>query len=166
MTENKLDERIIKKASRRIELCFYSLWGAVILLVALFELEWLPVGLWEHEDQLLYYMQVVGVLVALALIPFSLKFFHVQVGKLQRLAEHPETMLRRYVFFSYLRIGGLAFPILFNLILYYLSLNKAPGFMALITLLATIFCIPSEERLKYELNWDKKEVPQKQKDEE
>ncbi len=166
MTENKeLANRDIRRASRRIELCFYSLWGAVAILVALFEAEWLPVGLLEHEDQWVYYLQIAGVLVALAAIPASLKFFHVQVGRLKGLSIGPVRILRRYVLLSYLRIGGLAFPILFNLVLYYLSLNRAPAFMALITLLATIFCIPSEERLRYELDWDKKEVSQKQIDE-
>lgn len=163
MSENEQEERKIKQASRHIEISFYAVWGMVILLVALFELEWLPVGALEAQARSVYYLQTVGVLMALALIPTSLKYFHVQVQKLHGQVDRAK-VLRRYLVLSYLRIGGLALPILFNLVLYYLSLNKAPGFMALITLLATIFCIPSEQRLKYELEWDQKAVPQKQSD--
>ena len=159
------EEQNIKRVSRRISAWFYGVWIGSGLLVALFESGCLPVGSLAGEDMWVYCLQTLGVLLALALIPASLKFFHVRLRRLRGLHE-PERALQAYARLSALRIGGLALPIFYNLVLYYLSLNKAPGFLVLITLLATIFCIPGEARLKYELWPDENDVQKKKKTEE
>lgn len=144
----------VKTVSRANNAAFCGLWAVVILLVGLFETELLPTGLLCGQKEVLYYLQTIGVLMALALIPVSLKYFHVQMQKIRELPL--PSALRGYRMWSMLRLGGLALPTVFNLVLYYLSMNKAPGFMALITLLATAFCIPGEQRLRDELELDDK----------
>jgi uncharacterized membrane protein len=45
--------------------------------------------------------------------------------------------------------------VLVGLMCYYLTMSKSSGLCALIGLVATLFCIPGDERLRRELHIDK-----------
>lgn len=136
--------------SRLLMVSFVGLWGLMAILVVLFEQDVFPVGIWEKEDRTLYYLQSAGVLSALFLIPASLKLFHVKLQKIKLLP--PEKAVREYFLLSLARMGALMLPAVFNLLLYYFSLNTAPAYVALITMMATVFCIPGERRMQHELD--------------
>lgn len=126
----------------------YSFWGIWILALAIvfsFEFELFPSGVLVGEDRLLYMIQSFGVLLAIIAIPGALKLFHL---KLQKLIELPkEEALHPYLHWVVARDWALGFVIQFNLIFYFLSFNKAFAFIVLITLLATLFCLPGKERV-------------------
>lgn len=146
-------DHCIRQANKRAIFAFATLWVLVILLVGLFELELLPTGLLVGEVRIIYYLQTIGILLALGLIPGALKLFHVQLRKIRQLP--PQQAVRSYLSFYVLRIAALGVPALFNLILYYYSLDTASAFVTLITMMATVFCLPGEARMREELQFDK-----------
>ncbi|MBP9637567.1 MAG: hypothetical protein KBD97_04310 [Bacteroidaceae bacterium] len=126
----------------------YSFWGIWILAISIvlsFEFELFPSGLLVGEDRLLYFVQSFGVLLAIVAIPGALKLFHIKLQELLKLPK--EEALRPYLHWAVARDLALGFVIQFNLIFYFLSFNKAFAFIVLITLLATLFCLPGKERV-------------------
>ena len=140
----------IKQTAKLIARSFYGLWIGAISLWLLFLTDILPLGIVDGQSQTVYYIQIVGVLITLPAIPLSLRNFHRYVGTLQ---EKPlMERLACYQRASLWRLTCLGIPFFYNLLLYFLTLNRAPGMLALIVLLATIFCIPDKKRLIHELN--------------
>jgi len=129
---------------------FWGIWVVALAIVFSFEFELFPSGALVGEDRFLYMAQSLGVLLAIVVIPGALKLFHL---KLQKLLELPkEEALRPYLHWAVARDWALGFVIQFNLIFYFLSLNKAFAFIVLITLLATLFCLPGKERVCADLH--------------
>lgn len=140
----------IRAKSRLITFSFVALWVLMLCIALLFELDVFPSGILMQGDLTLYYLQSVGILLALILIPVSLKLFHVRLQKIKLLPL--QQAVNGYFFLSLARIAALMVPAVFNLLLYYFSLNTAPAFVALITMMATIFCLPGERRMHDELD--------------
>ncbi len=147
----------IHTKSRSITFAFAALWIFMAGLIALFECDVLPVGIWMEGDLGFYYQQSLGILLALVLIPASLKFFHVRLQKIKHLPW--QESVRKYQLLSWARLGALLIPAVFNLLLYYFSLNTAPAFVALITMMATLFCLPGERRMRNELEIEDETPP-------
>ncbi|SES98837.1 hypothetical protein [Prevotella sp. kh1p2] len=117
-----------------------------LIIVVLYETEWLADGVWATDKSLEFVIATVMELLTICLIPLALRLFkfkHIH----RQLHQAPEDVrwssLLRY---GSLRLNMLCLPLLVNTLLYYLFMNVAFGYMAIILLLCLFFVYPSMAR--------------------
>ena len=130
---------------------FLGVWTAPLLLVVLYETGLYQEGLLAGNAQMEYILQSVSILLTIGLIPFALRMFNLNLVK--RIKELPlQQALKSYQIWSILRLALLFVPAIMALSFYYLTLNTTNLFCACMALIATLFCVPSESRIKNELD--------------
>ena len=130
---------------------FLGVWTAPLLLVALYETGLYQEGLLAGNAQMEYILQSVSILLTIGLIPFALRMFNLNLVK--RIKELPlQQALKSYQTWSMLRLALLFVPAILALSFYYLTMNTTNLFCACMALIATLFCVPSENRIKNELD--------------
>ena len=98
-----------------------------------------------------YMLQSVGILMTIGLIPFALRIFNMNLVK--RIKEFPlERALASYKLWNDVRLCLLSVPAILNFSFYYLTLNTTGLFCGVMAMLASLFCVPSESRIKNELD--------------
>lgn len=150
MKEN-MENMEIKRIIRRLWTEYVVVWLLAIGLFALNETGVLEEGGLAHDGRTSYVLQTATVLLTLCLIPVSLKMFSMALEKRVRPLPLPEA-LRAYLRWSEIRLALLAVVVMIGLTVYYSTLSSIGGLCALVGLLATLFCLPGEARLKGELN--------------
>lgn len=141
----------IKKTLNQHKLAFILTWTLPLLMVVIGECEIYPQGLYQGNAQMEYILQSVGILLTIGLIPFALRIFSLNLVK--RIQELPLAQaLKSYQRWGEVRLFLIAVPALLNVQFYYLTLNTTGLFCASMALIASLFCVPSENRLKNELN--------------
>lgn len=130
---------------------FIGVWTAPLLLVVLYETGLYQEGLLAGNAQMEYILQSVSILLTIGLIPFALRMFNLNLVK--RIKELPlQQALKSYQTWSLLRLALLFVPAILALSFYYLTMNTTNLFCACMALIATLFCVPSENRIKNELD--------------
>ena len=130
---------------------FLGVWTAPLLLVVLYETGLYQEGLLAGNAQMEYILQSVSILLTIGLIPFALRMFNLNLVK--RIKELPlQQALKSYQTWSLLRLALLFVPSIMALSFYYLTMNTTNLFCACMALIATLFCVPSENRIKNELD--------------
>ena len=130
---------------------FLGVWTAPLLLVVLYETGLYQEGLLAGNAQMEYILQSVSILLTIGLIPFALRMFNMNLVK--RIKDLPlQQALKSYQTWSLLRLALLLVPAIMALSFYYLTMNTTNLFCACMTLIATLFCVPSESRIKNELD--------------
>ena len=130
---------------------FLGVWTAPLLLVVLYETGLYQEGLIVGNAQMEYILQSVSILLTIGLIPFALRMFNLNLVK--RIKELPlQQALKSYQTWSLLRLALLFVPAIMALSFYYLTMNTTNLFCACMALIATLFCVPSENRIKNELD--------------
>ena len=130
---------------------FLGVWTAPLLLVVLYETGLYQEGLLAGNAQMEYILQSVSILLTIGLIPFALRMFNLNLVK--RIKELPlQQALKSYQTWSLLRLALLFIPAILALSFYYLTMNTTNLFCACMALIATLFCVPSENRIKNELD--------------
>ena len=130
---------------------FLGVWTAPLLLVVLYETGLYQEGLLAGNAQMEYILQSVSILLTIGLIPFALRMFNLNLVK--RINELPlQQALKSYQTWSLLRLALLFVPTILALSFYYLTMNTTNLFCACMALIATLFCVPSESRIKNELD--------------
>ena len=141
----------IKKTLNQHKLAFILTWALPLLMVVIGECEIYPQGLYQGNAQMEYILQSVGILLTIGLIPFALRIFSLNLVK--RIQELPLAQaLKSYQRWGEVRLFLIAVPALLNVQFYHLTLNTTGLFCASMALIASLFCVPSENRLKNELN--------------
>ena len=145
-----MKEKIRKILS--IQKCaFIAVWVAPILLAVLYETGVFQKGVFQGNAQMEYVFQSVSILLTIGLIPFALRMFNLNLVK--RIKELPlQQALKSYRIWADVRLALLVVPALINLQFYYLTLNNTGLFCAAMSLIASLFCVPSESRIKNELD--------------
>ena len=130
---------------------FLGVWTAPLLLVVLYETGLYQEGMIAGNAQMEYILQSVSILLTIGLIPFALRMFNLNLVK--RIKELPlQQALKSYQIWSILRLALLFVPAIMALSFYYLTMNTTNLFCACMALIATLFCVPSESRIKNELD--------------
>ena len=130
---------------------FLGVWTAPLLLVVLYETGLYQEGLLAGNAQMEYILQSVSILLTIGLIPFALRMFNLNLVK--RIKELPlQQALKSYQTWSLLRMCLLFVPAILGVSFYYLTMNSTNLFCACMALVATLFCVPSENRIKNELD--------------
>ena len=117
------------------------------------EFDLLPVGALVDNPQATYYMETAGILLTALCVPLALKLFSLVLKKKIDFLTIP-LALKRYVQWSMVRLGLLEVAIVLNVLCYYLTLSTG-NLCMLIGLTASLFCLPSEKRLRNELHINK-----------
>lgn len=141
----------LKKAAKRLRVEYIVFWLSAVLLFLAYETALLEEGVFAGNVQMEYILQSTGILLALGLIPLALKIFSLALVKRISLLPLAEA-LPSYLRWSEIRLSFFTVIVLVNLSVYYLTLSSVGGLCALIGLLASLFCWPSEKRIKEDLN--------------
>lgn len=129
---------------------FIALWVTPVFFAFLYQMEILPRGLYQNDAQMDYILQSIGILLTIGLIPFALRIFNLNLVK--RIHELPLLQaLKSYRIWADVRLSLLFVPALLNIQFYYLTLNTTGLFCTCMALIASLFCIPSGNRIKNEL---------------
>ena len=118
-------EEQIKRAVRNLNISYVFFWVLPAFLLGAGEFDLLPVGALVDNVQ---------AKIDYMTIPLALK---------------------RYVQWSMVRLGLLEAAIILNVLCYYLTLSNTGNLCMLIGLTASLFCLPSEKRLRNELHINK-----------
>ncbi|WP_300727157.1 hypothetical protein [uncultured Bacteroides sp.] len=151
-------EKEIAKLLNRLKVEYGILWGLCLLLIVLYESDVLPQGIFAGDARAEYMFEVIGILLAVGMIPLSLRLFSLSLTRYVK-ALPLEQALKSYLRWSEIRLGLLLVPALFNLAIYYWTMNTTGLFCGVMVLFATLFCIPGRSRMLDELdlqNLDKK----------
>ena len=148
------DLRFMKKELKRLirilKAEYALMWVLTVLLAALYECDILPQGLFAGDAQMEYIMQVTSILLTICLIPLSLRLFNLSLTRYVSLLPLPEA-LKSYRRWSEIRIALLLVLALIDLSAYYWTMNTTGLLCAGMTVIASLFCIPSKQRLLNEL---------------
>jgi hypothetical protein len=148
----------IKKIVRRLSMEYLLVWLLSLGIVVLYETGVMEEGTWAHDGRIRNVLQTVTILLTLCLIPVSLKMFSAVLNKRVLPLENAESKLLSYLHWSEVRLALMAIVALIGLSVYYTTLSSIGGLCALVGLLASLFCLPGEEKVKNELNLNNDEV--------
>lgn len=123
-------------------ICFVVVWIIACMQAVLSELGVFPVAYVRLDAAGQYVIQLVGIVLTLACIYVSLKWYKFSFVKRRMTNDIDE---RNYHQQGLFRVVVIAVPILYNLFLYYATLNSQLSFCFLISMLASVFCWPKEK---------------------
>lgn len=132
---------------RKIQsILMWEFWIPVILsliLVVLFETGTLDSGLWATEKSSEFVILSILEVVTICVIPLSLRLFKFKVVHNHLISENKEHRLLQWGTY---RLCLITIPMFVNTIFYYLYMNVAFGYMAIILFLSLFFVYPSMSR--------------------
>ena len=141
----------IKRILKWQIVAFILVWALPLVYALLHEAGVLSQGALAGDVRMEYIFQTIGILMTIVLIPFALRIFNLNLVK--RIQELPlQQALKSYRIWADVRLALLVVPALINLQFYYLTLNNTGLFCAAMSLIASLFCVPSESRIKNELD--------------
>ena len=142
---------VIKQLLKRLKIEFVAVWCLVLLLVVCYEVGLFTEGLFVGDARMDYILTTIGILLTIVMIPLSLRIFNLNlVKRISKLSTFEA--LKSYRRWSEVRLSLSLVAALLNMSIYYLTLNTTGLFCSLMALLATLFCIPTKERLLKELD--------------
>lgn len=118
---------------------FVVVWIVSSVVAVLSELEVLPIAYVQLDATGQYIIQLIGIVLALACIYVSLKWY--KFSFVQRWVAN-DIKDCGYYRLGLVRVLIIAAPVLYNLIVYYATLNSQLSFCFLISMLASVFCWP------------------------
>lgn len=143
-------EKELKRLVRILKGEYALLWILNLLLATLYECDLLPQGLFAGDAQMEYIMQVTSILLTVCFIPLSLRLFSLSLTR--HITSLPLTeALKSYRRWSEIRISLLTVLALIDLSAYYWTMNTTGLLCAGMTIIASLFCIPSKQRILNEL---------------
>lgn len=148
-------EKKIRQLLRYLQIEYVAVW-VLPLLWWLFMKQGDDRGAYAGDVRMDYVLQTVGILLAVGLIPLSLRLFSLSLVKNVKQRSLPEA-LKSYRRWSEIRTGMLVVPVLVNLSFYYLTLNNTGVLCAMMALIASLFCVPTRKRMLDELDLVKEE---------
>lgn len=142
-------EKTIKRQVARQWMGYILFWLLTAMFALAYEFDFLTEGLWVGQTQKEYVGETVSVLLTMALIPLALKLFPLLLPRYAK--GSVEERLRAYGRLFLVRLLLLAVSAWLNLWVYYATLDNIGGLCALITMTASVFCMPGEQKLKDDL---------------
>lgn len=133
-----------------------AMWISMYLIAGIIALlfEFGPMmGLAVTAPKVIYVLQVIGVLAALALIPLALRGFKKMVDRLDE-KEYPEEKIEKiYMTCSVLRLAAFLLVIEFGVVLYYLLNDTIGLYIAAIGAICSMFAIPTKAGIEHETGY-------------
>lgn len=144
-------EKKISCLLRLLEVEFALWWIFAVVWCVLYETDVFPQGSLVDDVRAEYILQTVGILLAVCLIPLSLRMFSLSLTRYVRQLSLPEALVS-YRRWCEIRLAMLGAPVLFNLTVYYTTLNLTSLLCVGMLLVASLFCVPGRRRLMRELD--------------
>jgi len=135
---------------RILQIAFYSIVVPAILLVLLFESNVFPTGLYADNKAADFLFTTIMEILTICCIPLALRLIKDKTMKKYDVPRRMQIYRRK----AMLRLLLLGCPLLINTFLYYLFMNVAFGYMAIILFLCLLFIIPTKERQQREARID------------
>lgn len=132
----------IDKVQRILRFNFFFSLFWVLLLVVIYEMEWVAPGSLADAHELQFLLLSAMEIVTIVCIPLALKLFVIK-GVRRRLVEKKGEALLRLGFIRHLMLW---LPMIFNTYFYYNTMSAAFGYMAIILVLCMFFVYPSMSR--------------------
>ena len=131
---------------RILQITFYSIVVTAILLVLLFENNVFSTGLYADNKPADFLFTTILEVLTICCIPLALRLIKDKTMKKYDVPRRMQIYRRK----AMLRLLLLGCPLLVNTFLYYLFMNVAFGYMAIILFLCLLFIIPTKERQQRE----------------
>jgi hypothetical protein len=125
---------------------YYSTIIVCLIIIVLYETDILPDGIWSLQKNAEFSVLSCMELITICFIPLSLRLFKFRKIRAQ-FTQNSDLAFSRY---ATIRISMLCLPMLVNVLLYYLFMNVAFGYMGIILFLTLFFIYPSIQRCKSE----------------
>lgn len=135
---------------RILQIAFYSIVVPAILLVLLFESNVFSTGLYADNKTADFLFTAIMEILTICCIPLALRLIKDKTMKKYDVPRRMQIYRRK----AMLRLLLLGCPLLVNTFLYYLFMNVAFGYMAIILFLCLLFIIPTKERQQREARID------------
>lgn len=132
----------LKLAQKVLMVNFWFVLLVALLLVVLYELEFLEPTDLANDVSLVFFLQIAMEMVTIVAIPVSLKLFAIKSVRRKLVAGKGEALLP----WGTARLNMLCLPMLINTFLYYQTMSPAFGYMAIILFLCLFFVYPSKAR--------------------
>lgn len=149
-------EKTINQLLRCLQIEYILFWVLVALTAILYETNVMPQGVFVDDSRTAYMLEVLGVLLAVGLIPLSLRLFSLSLVRCvkQRALADAIVSYRRW---SEIRLALLLVPALLNLSVYYWTLETTGLLCAAMVMVGSLFCVPGKQRIMSELNLESDE---------
>lgn len=142
---------LFNRLVRNLKIHYFIFWLLPIVVVAGYEFDIFPVGVYADDPKIQYILETTGILVAIICVPLALKLFSIAHKKrIDRV--NLVSAMHKYLLWSGIRLGILEVAVLTNVVVYYMTLSNVGSFCGLIALTTSLFCLPGEKRLREELN--------------
>lgn len=138
------------KVVKTLKVYFYAPIVLALLLVVLYETDMILPGSIRMDANLNFLVLSLMEILTLAVIPAALYLFKTKKVH-EQLVLNPVSSMRRY---GILRLLMLGVPLVANTDLYYMSMNTAYGYMAIVLLIVLPFVYPSKSRCEEETGKD------------
>ena len=132
----------MKKTVNILRTLFIASVGIAVVVAALYELDILPTGVLADRLQDEFLCTIAMELVTIVFIPIALRLFKTKDVE-KRLDEGD---IRTFKTWSIVRILMITVPLLMNTLLYYIFMNTAFGYMAIILLICLPFIYPATRK--------------------
>lgn len=149
-------EKKIHGLLRLLKIEFAMVWVIVVLLVAGYEYGILEEGTLIGNAKAEYMVQLTGVLLAICLIPMSLRIFNLSLTKYIKNLDI-QSALKSYRRWNEVRLILLLVVAVFNISFYYWTMDNAGLLCGGMALLALMFCVPGRRRMFNELDLQRNE---------
>ncbi|WP_291529798.1 hypothetical protein [Bacteroides sp. UBA939] len=149
-------EEQLKRIAFHLKVLFVVFWLLPAILIVIGEIGGDWVGQYADNVRATYFAETLSILLTAICVPVSLKLFAWVLARKIDYAGFSQA-LRLYSIWSKVRIALLALPVLAGITVYYLMMSSTGALCACIALVASLFCLPGEERMRKELQINKKE---------
>ena len=145
---------------------FALFWILTVVWCVLYEMDILLQGSRVGDARAEYILQTVGILLAVCMIPLSLRMFSLSLVRRVRELSLPfrgSPLRKAWVAdrrWCEIRLALLLAPVLFNLTVYYSTFNLTSLLCVGMLLVASLFCVPGRGRLMRELDLEKEKEEQ------
>lgn len=129
----------IKLSQKILLINFWVALAVVLLMVVLYEMEFLEPSLLAGNVELVFGLQILMEILTIAFIPLALKLFAFKWVR-RKLQEGQGSALLSW---GTTRLNMLCLPMIVNTFLYYQTMSPAFGYMAIILFLCLFFVYPS-----------------------
>ena len=132
----------MKKTVNILRTLFIASVGIAVVVAALYELDILPSGVLADRQQDEFLCTIAMELVTIVFIPIALRLF--KTKDVDRRLDEGD--IKTFKTWSIVRILMITVPLLMNTLLYYIFMNTAFGYMALILLICLPFIYPATRK--------------------
>ncbi len=137
----------MEKVRKRLLAEFFVPIIICLVIVVLGEFNVFPTGVLTGNTQVEFVLLAAMEIITICMIPLALRLF--RFGKIHsQLVEQRERGLQKW---GTIRLEMLTVPMVVNTLLYYLTMNAAFGYLAIILFLCMFFVVPTKERCNAEI---------------